>query len=59
MILQLWQSRLRPFFYSFLSSSHATGFLCFGLFRALSGKIGREGFTLPTRSRASARTSFF
>src|SRR5271168_3267516 len=39
-------------------SSALGSFLCFGFLRAVFGTIGREAFTVPTRSRAIARTSF-
>jgi hypothetical protein len=40
-------------------SSPVSGFLCFGLFRRDLGSIGRDDGTVPIRSRASFRTSFF
>ena len=35
------------------------GFRCFGFFRESLGSMGREAFTVPTRSLASLRTSVF
>ncbi len=35
------------------------GFLYFGFLRAALGSMGRDEGTVPMRSRAMARTSFF
>jgi len=41
------------------ASSSPTGFLCLGFLRWVLGTSGRLAGTVPTRSRAMARTSFF
>jgi hypothetical protein len=53
-IWKTWRTEVRTG-----QSSIDGGLACFGFLRASFGSIGREGFTVPTRSRASLRTSFF